>query len=142
MGKRSSKDFVTSNALETIKAKPPQVDNSEFWYTSKPDFGKVPGYLKRTKRQIAEERAKMDAYLAAQEQDEQAQELPQEEKEQLIRMLKLKWQQINSDFLKLPFDLDTPAKKKRKELYEAQLQQIEKDIRLLERSEKLIVMAG
>lgn len=66
MGKRSSKDFVTSNALETIKAKPPQVDNSDFWYTSKPDFGKVPGYLKRTKRQIAEERAKLDAYLAAQ----------------------------------------------------------------------------
>lgn len=80
--------------------------------------------------------------VVEQEQDEQAQELPQEEKEQLIRMLKLKWQQINSDFLKLPFALDTPAKKKRKELYEAQLQQIEKDIRLLERSEKLIVMAG
>ena len=66
MGNRSSKDFVTSNALETIKARPPQVHNSDFWYTSKPDFGKVPGYLKRTKRQIAEERAKMDAYLAAQ----------------------------------------------------------------------------
>lgn len=68
MGSRFSKDFVTLNAWETIKAKPPQLMNSESWYTSKPDFGKVPGYLKRTKRQIAEERAKMDAYLAAQVQ--------------------------------------------------------------------------
>lgn len=77
-----------------------------------------------------------------QEQDQRARELPQEEKEQLVRLLKLKWQQINTEFLKLPFALDTPAKKKRKELYETQLQQIEKDIRLLERSEKLVVTEG
>jgi len=77
-----------------------------------------------------------------QEQDQRARELPQEEKEQPVRLLKLKWQQINTEFLKLPFALDTPAKKKRKELYEAQLQQIEKDIKLLERSEKLVVTEG
>ncbi len=63
---RSSKDFVTLNALENIKARPPLVDQEEYWYTSKPSFGKVPGYLKHTKRQIAEEKAKMDAYLAEQ----------------------------------------------------------------------------
>lgn len=66
MGMRFDKDFVTCNAVENIKARPPPVDTEEFWYTSKPCFGKVPGYLKRTKRQIAEERAKIDAYLAAQ----------------------------------------------------------------------------
>lgn len=62
---KSFKDFVMLNALETINARPPPVDQPEYWYTSKPSFGKVPGYLKRTKRDIAEERAKMDAYLAA-----------------------------------------------------------------------------
>ncbi|EIE22734.1 hypothetical protein COCSUDRAFT_16080 [Coccomyxa subellipsoidea C-169] len=139
---RSSKDFVTLNALENIKARPPLVDQEEYWYTSKPSFGKVPGYLKHTKRQIAEEKAKMDAYLAEQEQVEQARELPKEEKDLLVRLLKTKWQQLNSDFLKLPFSLDTPSKKKRKEMYEAQLQQIEKDIWLLQRSEKLVITAG
>lgn len=80
--------------------------------------------------------------VVEQEQEEQARELPQEEKELLVRLLKTKWQQLNSDFLKLPFSLDTPSKKKRKELYEAQLQQIEKDIWLLQRSQKLVITAG
>jgi hypothetical protein len=72
-------------------------------------------------------------------QERQLYELPNEEKEKLTRMLKLKWQQINMDYLKLPFALDTPTKKKRKEMYEAQLQQIEQDIRLLDCNDKVMV---
>lgn len=65
--------------------------------------------------------------------------LPEEERLQLLRQLKLKWAQVNSQFLRLPFTLDTPAKRRRKEIYEAQLAQIEKDVRLLQSSEKIVI---
>ena len=67
--------------------------------------------------------------------------LPEEERLQLVRQLKLKWAQINTQFLRLPFTLDTPAKRRRKEVYDAQLAQIEKDIRLLQHNEKIVVTA-
>ena len=65
--------------------------------------------------------------------------LPEEERLQLLRQLKLKWAQINSLFLHLPFTLDTPAKRRRKEIYETQLAQIEKDVRLLQSSEEIVI---
>ena len=65
--------------------------------------------------------------------------LPEEERLQLVRQLELKWSQTNTQFLRLPFTLDTPAKRRRKEVYEAQLAQIEKDIRLLQHNEKIVV---
>jgi len=65
--------------------------------------------------------------------------LPEEERQQLLRQLKLKWAQINTQFLKLPFSLDTPAKRLRKEVYEAQLAQIEKDVKLLQSSDRIII---
>ena len=65
--------------------------------------------------------------------------LPEEERLQLVRQLKLKWAQTNAQFLRLPFTLDTPAKRRRKEVYEAQLAQIEKDIRFLQHNEKIVV---
>ena len=67
--------------------------------------------------------------------------LPEEERQHLLRQLKLKWGQINSQFLRLPCTLDTPAKRLRKEIYEAQLTQIEKDVKLLQSSDKIVVTA-
>lgn len=68
--------------------------------------------------------------------------LPEEERQQLLRQLKLKWAQINSQFLRLPCTLDTPAKRLRKEVYEAQLAQIEKDVKLLQSSDKIVVTSN
>ena len=65
--------------------------------------------------------------------------LPEEERLQLVRQLKLKWAQTNTQFLRLPFTLDTPAKRRRKEVYEAQLAQLEKDIRLLQHNRNIMV---
>ena len=72
-------------------------------------------------------------------QEKASEILPEEERLQLLRQLKLKWAQINSQFLRLPFTLDTPAKRRRKEIYEAQLAQIEKDVRLLQSSEEIVI---
>ena len=66
-------------------------------------------------------------------------QLPEEERQQLLRHLKGKWASINSAYQKMTFTLDTPAKQKRKEQYERQLAEIEKDVKTLERGEVVLV---
>lgn len=68
--------------------------------------------------------------------------LDPEERAQLIRHLKLKWSSVNTAYQKIPLTLDTLLKKKRKELNEQQLAEIEKDIKLLEQGEVILVMEG
>ena len=47
---------------------------------------------------------------------------------------------MNTQFLRLPLQLDTPAKTVRKEDLERRLAQIESDIKLLQRGDRLIVV--
>ena len=65
--------------------------------------------------------------------------LPEDERLRLLKDLKVKWQMTNEGYQKLTFTLDTPAKKTRKEKYEAELAQLEKDIELLSRKTVVIV---
>lgn len=62
------------------------------------------------------------------------------ERTQLIHHLKLKWSSVNTAYQTMTFTLDTPAKKKRKETYERQLSEIEKDIQTLEKGEVVLVV--
>ena len=48
--------------------------------------------------------------------------------------------QVNTQFLRLPLQLDTPSKRVHKEGLERRLAQIESDIRLLQRGDRLIVV--
>merc|ERR1712072_932862 len=65
----------------------------------------------------------------------QARVLTDEEKAGLIMGLKSKWEQVNTDYQATTHltKLDTIGKVKRKEKYEAELSQIEKDIEKLNR---------
>jgi len=47
---------------------------------------------------------------------------------------------VNTAYQKLPFSLDTPAKMKRKETFEKQLTEIEKDVQLLEHGSTVLVL--
>ena len=67
-------------------------------------------------------------------------QLSPEERAQLIGHLKTKWSSVNTAYQKMTFTLDTPTKKARKETYEAQLAEIEKDIQTLERGEVILVV--
>ena len=58
----------------------------------------------------------------------------------LIGHLKIKWSSVNTAYQKLSFTLDTPTKKHRKEMFEQQLADIEKDIQLLERGQHVLVV--
>merc|ERR1711939_1201105 len=102
MGLVSQKNYITANAVDNILAVPKKPVSSDVNYLQKQDYGQVPQYLGRVKQQIQEE----------------------------YRMIE-EMTQSNKEYQTLSFTLDTPAKKKRKEEYEAQLEQIENDIKKL-----------
>jgi len=135
---KETKDFITSNAVENILAVPRPQPAGEDWL-KKPNFGQVPQYLKKIKKEIQDEyeyvRAAQKAYEEASLHPPGMRLLPEDERLQLIDQLKQKWDQVNglyqsSSCLSLA-SLDTIGKVKRKEQYEAQLAQIEKDVEML-----------
>jgi len=142
--KAEPKNFVTSNAVENILAVPKREPEPINWF-QKPHFGTTPPYLVKIKQEIADE---YEYIRSMQQQDDSGvppgmKQLPEEERQALVDALKSKWQDVNKAYqgscvLSLK-SLDTIGKVKRKEMYEAQLAQIEKDIEKLSR--KVILVA-
>jgi len=136
MGLVSSKNFVTANAVENILSTPSKVTHPEPLATQKPDYGKVPRYLTKVKGQIEQEKYLIEEQTRAAEQAASVgslRRMSEEEQEILVTELKLKWQRVNEAYQKLPFTLDTPMRRMRKEQYETELTQLEKDIETLNR---------
>ena len=138
------KNFVTSNAVENILAVPKR-DAEPIDWLKKPNFGQTPPYLLKIKQEIADE---YDYIRSMQQQDSGdgapagMRQLPEEERAGLVDALKAKWQDVNkayqgSSVLSLA-SLDTIGKVKRKEMYEAQLAQIEKDIEKLSKKQVFV----
>lgn len=133
----TSKNFVVANAVETILAAPKKVTSQAKDYLSKEDYGKVPKYLKNIKQDI---QAEYDYIRQLQDQEDAEQAsafrpLPEEERVALLNGLKAKWEAVNTEFQGAAHltVLDSSGKVYRKEKWEAQLAQIEKDIEKLNR---------
>ncbi|GMH33715.1 hypothetical protein BSKO_01549 [Bryopsis sp. KO-2023] len=142
MGLVSNKNFITTNAVEAILSQPKQIPELEFW-TQKKGYGKTPKYLATAKQTIEKEKEAVEAYRRMKEQEEMPSSLTQmdeSERRQLLAHLKTKWDSVNTAYQKMTFTLDTPAKQKRKEGYEKQLVEIERDIQMLERGDVVLVV--
>jgi len=130
------KNFVQANAVENILAAPKKPEPPVDW-KKKPSFGKVPQYLINIKKEIEDEYEYMRAMAEAQAAaaPEGMRLMTNEEKDALILDLKKKWDAVNAEYQKTSTlslaSLDTIGKIKRKEQYEAQLAQLEKDIEKL-----------
>jgi len=133
----SSKNFVVTNAVETILAAPKKTAQATKDYLHKEDYGKVPKYLENIKQDIDTE---YEYIRQLQQQELEASQnssriLTDDEKFGLIQGLKAKWEAVNTDYQATTHltKLDTIGKVRRKEKYEAELSQIEKDIEKLNR---------
>jgi len=132
----ATKNFVQANAVENILSAPKKAEGPVDWRKKK-DFGKIPQYLVNIKREIQDEYEYMRAMAEAQQaaEPEGMRLMSNEEKDALILDLKKKWDAVNSEYQKTSTlslaSLDTIGKIKRKEQYEAQLAQLEKDIEKL-----------
>uniref|UniRef100_A0A7S0WT23 Enkurin domain-containing protein n=1 Tax=Pyramimonas obovata TaxID=1411642 RepID=A0A7S0WT23_9CHLO len=141
MGLVSAKNYVTANAVENILAQPKKGPEPPVNPMNKPGFAKVPKYLKTVKAKIENEKAIVQEFHQRMEMEHthnNVRQMEDRERQELISQLKAKWQVVNEGYQKLSFTLDTPAKKTRKERYEADLVQIEKDIETLSRRVVLV----
>jgi len=128
----SSKNFIVANAVETILAAPKKVATEAKDYLRKEDYGKVPKYLQHIKSDIQDE---FDYIMRMQEQEEEFQRsqvrpMDDNERQHLIEGLKARWEKVNTEYQGTTHitKLDTMGKIKRKEKWEAELSQIERDI--------------
>jgi len=146
MPKKESKNFITANAVENILAVPKRQAEPVDWL-KKPNFGAVPPYLQKIKKEISDE---YDYIRSMQQQQQESGAVPpgmrvlaEDERLKLIDELKAKWDYVNATYQQSSVlslaSLDTIGKVKRKEMYEAQLAQIEKDIEKL--SKKFVYVA-
>ncbi|GLC35364.1 hypothetical protein PLESTM_000312100 [Pleodorina starrii] len=143
MGLTSNKNFITSNAVDVMLAKPGKVPQPEFQWTQKPDYGKVPLYLKRNKERISKEKEQFSQFIRVREAPDanaHVSQLSPDDRQQLIRHLKAKWGSVNTAYQGLSLTTDTAMKKIRKEAMERDLAEIERDIRTLERGEVVLVV--
>merc|ERR1712159_986423 len=136
LGLVTSKNFITCNAVENILAVPKQTDVRQVSYVNKKGYGKVPAYLEKVKAEIQNEYNYIQQMQEAYDEDGdegqcRTRMMANDEKMSMLEGLKTNWDRINKAYQTLSFTLDTPAKKQRKEEFEAQLEQIERDIEKL-----------
>jgi hypothetical protein len=146
MGIKTTKNFITANAVEAILQVPKSVEFGELNYMKKEDFGKVPAYLGEVQEEIRRENEMIDRYVKEQmghvdEEPDQFDEISNEERHALISALKAKWDSVNKEYQKITHlvSLDTQGKVIRKENFETKMAQLEKDIGQLQSRGPLLV---
>lgn len=140
MGIKTTKNFITANAVEAILQVPRVVEVGELNYLKKEDYGKVPSYLTQVKEEIRRENEMIEKYVKEQTGQidvapETFEEVTEEERLQLLNDLKAKWDTVNANYQKITHlvQLDTTGQIRRKETLEAQLDHLEKNIQKLMR---------
>jgi len=134
----SDKNFIVANAVENILAAPKLPARQEQDFLKKKTYGKVPKYVTKIKQEIEDEyNLVREMQIEEQnERDRQRMLMPEEERQQLITALKKKWEELMRDYQKESHHgkLDTIGKKGRKEVLEAQMDQVEADIKKLQKN--------
>ncbi|OWZ15951.1 hypothetical protein PHMEG_00010326 [Phytophthora megakarya] len=149
MGLKSAKNYITANAVETILAIPgnrARVRNEQPQYMKKEDFGQVPRYLGQVKDEIERENSMIEEFvrqnhdLMDEENRDRVEDMDENERLALVDALKSKWDHVNAKYQKLCHNVvfDTLGKVRRKETFEKELDQLEKDIQLLEKGHVVI----
>lgn len=146
MGIKTSKNFVTANAVEAILQVPRVTEVGELNYLKKEDFGKIPQYLTQVKEEIKRENEMIAKYVKEQmgeidREPDLYEEISDEERGQLISDLKQKWADTNAKYQRITHLvlLDTAGQIRRKEAFERELDVIEKDIEKLTRHGPVLI---
>eukprot|EP00745_Piridium_sociabile_P012489 TRINITY_DN191644_c0_g1_i1.p1 TRINITY_DN191644_c0_g1~~TRINITY_DN191644_c0_g1_i1.p1 ORF type:complete len:252 (-),score=81.66 TRINITY_DN191644_c0_g1_i1:15-770(-) len=150
MGLKTTKNFITTNAVENITSVPKKPaklfadtrngdthslipSGLEPVFVHKKDFGETPVYLAKRKEEMQRAQEEYDAYIAEHFRRGALRCLTIEERQCIIDGLKANWEDIHEQYQGLSVVTDTTPKKNRKERMEAQMKQLEKDIEMFEK---------
>ncbi|KAF0765835.1 enkurin-like [Aphis craccivora] len=106
-------------------------------YVSKKNYGKTPSYIVKMYKE--KEMAQLMETERKRAVKPSLRYLPEDERNELLNGLKTNWAELHKEFLLLPMLTDTVPKMKRKTMLEKQLNNLEKDIDLLERNPSIYV---
>jgi len=156
MGIKSNKNFISSNAVENIMSVPKKpaanfadtkhgathpLDPSGLTpkYIKRKDYGKTPVYLTKRKDEVERAQQEYDQYIQESMKRGAMKFLSDNERQNIIAGLKSNWEEIHHQYQGLSVVTDTAPKKNRKERMEAEMNQLEKDIELLEKHPKIYI---
>lgn len=138
MGLVSDKNYIVANAVENILAAPKLPVNGDKDYLKKKNFGKVPTYIQKIKKEIEDEYQMVREMQIEEENERDKQKflMTDDERQELIAALKKKWEVVHKEYQEITHiqKIDTIGKKKKKETCEGQLAQLEKDIQKLSKN--------
>jgi uncharacterized protein YicC (UPF0701 family) len=140
MGLTTDKNFVVSNAVETILAAPKQtvVDRA----IDKRTFGQVPTYLTNIKADLKQQYEFGEEVAAAQVRANQDMtQLSEDEVQQLRSGLQVRLDSLNAQFQTLSFSLETTSQKKHKETLEQNMAGIEAALKKLGKKRVFVMNA-
>lgn len=112
MGLKTEKNFVTSNAVENMLSVAKKTNQDPVSFVHKPEYGKVPEYLTKIKKEIADEYEYIKQVQDKQNVQEgrDVQLLSEHERTELLNALKAKWNDLNAQYSSYSFGI--PAARK------------------------------
>ncbi|KAH3840276.1 enkurin-like [Dreissena polymorpha] len=158
MGLKTTKNFLTTNAVQNITSVPKKpekiyVDTRkgdknylepsglEPVFIHKKEYGSAPKYLVRRKEEMQKAQEEYNAYVAEHFRRGAMQQISDSERQSILNGLKKNWEEIHDQYQGLSVVTDTAPKKNRKERMEAEMKQLERDIETIERH-KVIYIAN
>ncbi|NXD25142.1 ENKUR protein, partial [Spelaeornis formosus] len=153
---RIKKNFINKNAVAVITREPkkPQhfcVDTRQGdkyllepsglfpKYIKKKNYGVIPKYVTRRNEEIKREEEEYQASVLEELKKKAMRTLSEEERTDILKALKKKWEEVNHAFQGLPVLTDTMYKKMRKEELELKLNQLEHDIAAIEKHKTVYI---
>ncbi|XP_020607842.1 enkurin-like [Orbicella faveolata] len=158
MGLNSTKNHITTNAVENIMSVPKKPEKKFAdtrggathplepsgltpKYVNKKDYGKTPAYLERRKAEVERAQMEYDAYVQERFRQGAMKNLTEEQRQDILDGLKKNWEELHHQYQGLSVVTDTAPKKARKERMEAEMKQLERDIETIEKH-KVIYIAN
>eukprot|EP00968_Pinguiococcus_pyrenoidosus_P003145 scaffold184_cov316-Pinguiococcus_pyrenoidosus.AAC.43 len=144
-GIHTEKNYIVGNAIEAILQAPAEPRVVEYNYLEKPDYGKVPKYLAKVREEVEQENKIIDEYIQERLGEQKAakatlSELDELERQDLIKKLKAKWNTVNKRYQRMTHVVKLENfQKRRKETFETELSELEKQIATLSRTGTVFV---
>ena len=100
MGLVSDKNYIVANAVENILAAPKLPVNKDKDYLKKKNFGKVPTYIQKIKKEIEDEYQMVREMQIEEENERDKQKflMTDDERQELIAALKKKWEVVHKEY--------------------------------------------
>lgn len=133
MGLKSDKNFVVSNAVETILSAPAKNAAGEQAIYRK-TYGQVPAYLNKIKTELksqAMDKAALNSSLPSSQAASGVAELQEDEVHELRAGLQRRWDALNKQFQTLSFTLETLSQLGKKERLEKEMKAVEDSLKKL-----------